>query len=149
MRHIKMLIGLCFIVLFTVFSTLSFAACQRAIYNNSANPWEFSFSQNTGIYIHVNGQNYMCEEKYHFTCKVSVPAHQQATIFYYSSQLGGVLDGFTFTKVDIKDKNGIVKSYDARGYHYNCPHIEHKGRTGSVSMNEPHDGDFTVDKEIW
>jgi hypothetical protein len=127
-----------------LFSTQSFAVCQRWIDNHSNASWEFSFTEHTDLFISGNGHNYMCKPGFH--CTISVPPHQQATLFYYPSQY---VNGFTYAVAEIKDKNGTMKSYTARGEHHNCPHIEHSGRTGGVSMNEPNDGAFTIDQDTW
>lgn len=118
--------------------------CKRAIDNRSNSTWEFTFSKIAGS-LWIAGQNYRCK----FGCKVIIPAHQSKSISYYSSEYDGSLRGFSYGEVSMKDKNGTAKSFTYRGYHFQCPYIEHDGRTGSVSMNQYEYGDYMIEGDTW
>ena len=115
-----------------------YANCMRHIYNNSEQPWSFTFTTSSGnVYFHdaacnVNGP-------------CLIPPNANVTIEY--SHRSGAVEG----RVDVMDSNSKAKSfvYYGTGVSNPCPYLSHRGSTGSVGVNDPADGDFTITQNTW
>jgi hypothetical protein len=51
--------------------------------------------------------------------------------------------------VTITDASGESKSFFFMGGSNQCPHINHSGNTGAVTLNEPGNGDFNPWAPTW
>jgi len=122
-------------------------SCERHIYNKSACPW--TFAANT-TYGNVWFESITCGGK-----PQSVPGCTGAengpcvlqpgcTARIKYTTTGGNITGI----MSITDQTGNSKGWQYTGAS-RCPYISHVGNTGSVSMNEPANGDYTADSCTW
>jgi hypothetical protein len=115
--------------------TVSQASCERHIYNESNSEWTFSFITPQGEVRVLDAQ---CAGH---TC--FIPPKKTMTINYnFSNNFKGY--------VYIGDKNQNFNGFGfTKEFFGKCVSIHHEGSTGSVSMNEPSGGDFTIEKDTW
>lgn len=120
-----------------------YATYIGTIRNNSNADWEFTFDHTTGVYIQQEG--YICMEP----CITTIPAHQKVTV-YYNEMSGNSDNNTTFTagKITIKDKKGTEKLFSYMG-HLKSPKIISSSKPSNISLNDPFDGDFTIEKDTW
>jgi hypothetical protein len=130
-----------FLFVSLMFSNVYASSCDGVvIVNNSNQPWDFQFNPYDGR-VHFNGG---------VSCPVNgpckIPPHATANIEY--THTVSRASGTVVIRDNRKNKKSF--SYDNRGNVFKiCPEISHNGNTGSVSVNEPHDGSFTIDRDNW
>lgn len=115
--------------------SVSQASCERHIYNQSNSAWKFRFINKEGEahILDVPCANQVC---------VIPPKRSISVIYSYSNDF----KGYTY----IIDKNDNYKGFGLTNEFFGkCVSIRHQGSTGSVSMNEPAGGDFTIEKDTW
>jgi hypothetical protein len=121
------------------------AACERHIYNNSAQYWRFTpvpDSASTGPNLgNVWFYGSVCNGQRNGECKI--PAHTSVTI-KYTTTLGTAQGQWR-----ISDDHGVPYTFNYHGESSECPYIAHSGNTGSVSVNDKANGDMSVWKDYW
>jgi hypothetical protein len=114
-----------------------YANCTGVIDNQSNQPWTFRFSAYKGN-VYFSG----------VACAVNgpcvIPPHAKADLEY--THTGGEVNGRTYI-TDTKN-NGENFHYTTDIFH-KCPHIIHYGNTGSVTMNEPGNGSYIIERDSW
>lgn len=127
----------CSLALFAGLSTpfLAHADCYASIHNQSAKPWSFEFETFYGRHVQFIG----IDCKGGFPCTIN--PYKRVEIIYPIDSNG---------QVHIKDHIGVEKifSYSIR---HDCAYIDHKGSTGSITLNEPSRGSIQVNRsgEHW
>lgn len=137
MRHAFRTITACSALLFATQAT---AACERHVYNNSDTPWTiFGWTQAVDSHIYFGD---FCGGVRDSFCVL--PPHSVMTITYSTTA------GLTSVNVVFVDANRMNSPiFLTGGTAGNCPKTRHEGSTGAVSVNEPADGDFTIDANTW
>jgi hypothetical protein len=123
-------------------------SCSRSIYNPTSCPWTFTvsvgggggnvwFMDDYGCVEDCNTQNGPC----------TLPAGCSVTIQYTTTN--GIISGTWFAT----DMNGSLGrspwNYSSNYPAIQCPYIQHSGNTGSVSVNDPANGDLTANACTW
>lgn len=130
------------VTLLTVVSLLSaaHANCIRHIYNNSSKPWLFYFQSEKGSVYFSN-----CDSGSRTNGPCVLQPHTITTIEY--SHTGGYVRGIVHVRLYRSAQYQLDKGYEGDGFSGYCPHIHHRGRTGAVSLNEPANGDFSIESD--
>lgn len=135
--------SLCIILLALLFtSTSSYSySCYRHIYNHSTTPWTFHVTNNSG-----GGNVYFLSTGCSKNGPCRIPPKTTVEIQY--TEPGGIAS--ISGRMHITDHNGKTAyfnySSDAIGQ---CPDISHDGDTGSVSVNDPASGDYSIWAPTW
>lgn len=120
------------------------ADCVAHIYNDSNQPWTFDFSTSVGS-IMVG----YCTGGAPGTGHCTVAPHTGDTALNITTNAFGDIEG----SVAIRDSRGGYRSFTISAavgsYPYTCDYIDHSGRTGAVSMNDPSDGDLHATGDFW
>lgn len=114
--------------------------CHRTIQNNSNQTWYFRFIPYYGG-IHFTPNT--CSEGR----RCPVPPHATVNIEY--THTGGWERGAVYIYEDGWSGRGKMFDYTNAVVGSRCPHILHSGATGAVSLNEPAEGDFVIEKDQW
>jgi len=126
-------------------------SCMQYIINQSHKTWTFRFSPNDGgVYIWGKAAIIDCSagSNKNGPCVIPPAGDKKAAKVHYTT--GGWLGGSITGKVYITDANGETKSYSYSNSTDVCPYIAHTGGdTGSVAMNRPGNGGFTVEDDCW
>lgn len=134
MKISKRTIACCVFLFASSVTMLGHAGCFRHIYNQSSHSWTFEF-----INYHNDGVKYIAT-----SCKTNTECTLnggQTVEIYFPDYAQGI--------VRIIDDKGVHRDF-VYDHHY-CAFIHHSGKTGSVSMNDPANGDIKVNKarEHW
>ena len=106
-------------------------ACTRTIYNNSNSTWKFA-----SAYGAVTVSDATCINE---TC--TLPPKQAFAIHYRKD---------FHNSVTIIDKNNNSKSFNYFDVLMQpCPRLDHQGSTGSVTLNDPANGDIVIERDTW
>jgi hypothetical protein len=129
---------------------LAHAGCTRHIYNNSNNFWTFD---NREILNHGSARIQVPKCGYprgtgNLTC--TIPPHTTVEIVYVTTSMADDITG----TMGITDSRGVRQTFDYEGsstfsFQDSCPYIKHDGGTGTVSVNEPANGDYSIDNDNW
>lgn len=123
-------------------------SCERHIYNKSSCPWSFQQSPSD---VHQVGNMYFGNGTLPNCTQLNGPCIIQpgATVTLEYTYTAGRTAG-TMLIIDRRGAKDGSKSFGYRTNNYNeCPYVVHSGGTGGVSVNEPADGDYTIDKCEW
>lgn len=118
-----------------------FADCQATIVNNSAKAWTFN------LITDFPGENNCnpCIISPGTSFSLHYPKIAQGKMYIIDSTAAR-WEAFYFSNQRIKYEEKTRTSYY---YNEGCPYIRHQGNTGAVSVNEPQDGSFVIDKDTW
>lgn len=126
--------------------------CIRHIINHYGGTWTFDASVNVGNIVMIplskdqgskvfpNAKNKPKKDV------VAVIGPQQAWEIIYIFGPLNIADGY----LNITDMNNV-----SHRYHYSsffggvCPELNHSGSTGAVALNDPADGDVSIDAMTW
>lgn len=113
--------------------------CNTTIQNNSNQPWIFRFAAfNGNVYFSGN-----------VTCPVNgpctIPPHTTVNIEYTHQ------DGYETGRVYIEDTTRWSEKLPYKNIlpWVRCPTLSYYDRKDSISINDPQDGGFVINKDTW
>lgn len=119
-------------------------SCTRHIYNNSDKPWVFKAggdNQDGNVYFGKNAKN--CVNTQNGPC--TIPPKTTVAISFTSTE--NMIGGTMYITDYLKKQRSY--SYGDNLIEGICVKIHHDGDTGSVSMNDPSDGDYSIWQPHW
>lgn len=123
-------------------------SCTRHLTNASNGSWYFSASGLSGNNVLFIPLNAAAKKTGHRSrprgASQSIQPYGQYEIIYTSNFLGRISGSWTIT-----DQNQTSKSFQYNNYINDCPSIDHEGSTGSVSVNDPANGDLLIGGQTW
>lgn len=156
----KLLIAAIAIFSFTGLSSYVFAEdkplCARTIYNNSDRDWEIEYKAEHGsMYISADCRYKNPYDNEHDPMnfdgtKICVIKKKSSVKVEYSGMFSRV-PVFANGHMYIIDQDQQSKKfrYSLQSPVGPCVHIAHKGNTGSVTLNNPAEGDIVIEKNYW
>lgn len=134
--------------------------CTRTIYNNSNRDWQIQYKPEHG--------NMEIKALASSDCHYTHPYDDEHDPMNFDGTRVCVIKKGSSVKVDYfgmiahipVKASGHLEIIDpdqnSRGYNYTlrtalgpCVYIAHHGRTGSVTLNDPADGDIVIEKNYW
>ena len=112
------------------------AACTSVIRNHSASPWRIVYYMTNGLL-----KSDQCPIDYMYPEQCTIAPNAEVTFTF--SPDGDALSG----RVQVTDAHDVRQTFSFRGG--SCAYVVHDGNTGTVSMNEPSDGDMSIDGNFW
>lgn len=133
----KKLFLVCSILLILVCAPTFADNCVGSIQNNSDEFWTVRYSTFDGNVYFTGG-----------SCPVNgpciIPPHTTMSVEYSHTK------GYVTGRLFIEDSNHWLEKFSYGGKLWvRCPHIDHDGATGAVSLNEPANGSFVIEKDNW
>lgn len=123
-------------------------SCTRHLMNTSSGNWTFSYSALSGnsvLFIPLNARKKKTRSRVQLKASSQVVGpYAQFQMIYTSNFLGRISGTWTIT-----DQNGVSRSFQYNNYINDCPYISHDGNTGSVSVNDPDNGDISIGAATW
>ena len=126
--------------------------CERHIMNHYPGTWTFSASTEYGSVVMIPLSSKGASgrtptgprSKPRKDDTASIGPNQSWEIIYGYNFLG-----ITSGTMSITDQNGVTHSFKYANVGWDCPSVKHSGGTGAVAVNDPANGDYSIDAIVW